>query len=89
MEQISLQPGADRAAGRPAEGAITVSALDYYIAERVKELTNGTQHPVMSRPDTVPDFAFARRGDGYGHNHQCDADEGVQDRVPLALARGS
>jgi hypothetical protein len=38
---------------------ITVSALDYYIAERVKELTNGAQHPVMSRPDTVPDFAFA------------------------------
>ena len=41
------------------KGAITVSALDYYIAERVKELTNGAQHPVMSRPDTVPDFAFA------------------------------
>ena len=41
------------------KNAITVSALDYYIAERVKELTNGAQHPVMSRPDTVPDFAFA------------------------------
>jgi Caspase domain/WD domain, G-beta repeat len=41
------------------KSAITVSALDYYIAERVKELTNGAQHPVMSRPDTVPDFAFA------------------------------
>jgi hypothetical protein len=41
------------------KGAVTVSALDYYIAERVKELTNGAQHPVMSRPDTVPDFALA------------------------------
>jgi uncharacterized caspase-like protein len=41
------------------KGAITVSALDYYIAERVKELTNGGQRPVMSRPSTVPDFAFA------------------------------
>ena len=41
------------------KGAITVSALDYYITERVKDLTNGAQHPVMSRPDTVPDFAFA------------------------------
>ena len=30
------------------KSAITVSALDYYIAERVKELTNGAQHPVMS-----------------------------------------
>ena len=40
-------------------GAITVSALDAYIANRVKDLTEGHQHPVMSRPDTVPDFAFA------------------------------
>jgi uncharacterized caspase-like protein len=40
-------------------GAITVSGLDYYIVNRVKELTEGHQHPVMSRPDTVYDFAFA------------------------------
>jgi len=43
------------------KGEITVSALDYYIAERVKTLTEGRQHPVMSRPDTVPDFAFAMK----------------------------
>ena len=41
------------------KGAITVSGLDAYIANRVKELTEGHQHPVMSRPDTVPDFVFA------------------------------
>jgi len=29
------------------------------VVERVKELTHGTQHPVMSKPDTVPDFPFA------------------------------
>ncbi|MFZ2105043.1 MAG: caspase family protein, partial [Roseiarcus sp.] len=40
-------------------GTITVSGLDYYIVNRVKDLTEGHQHPVMSRPDTVPDFAFA------------------------------
>ena len=40
------------------KGTITVSALDAYIANRVKDLTEGHQHPVMSRPDTVPDFAF-------------------------------
>ena len=40
-------------------GSISVSALDAYIAGRVKDLTEGHQHPVMSRPDTVPDFAFA------------------------------
>src|SRR5277367_3484711 len=41
------------------KGVITVSGLDAWIAERVKELTDGHQHPVMSRPSTVPDFAFA------------------------------
>jgi hypothetical protein len=46
------------------KGAITVSALDYYIAERVKALTDGEQHPVMSRPDTVPDFPFATAAAG-------------------------
>jgi WD40 repeat protein len=40
-------------------GAITISGLDLYIADRVKELTGGHQHPVMSRPNTIPDFAFA------------------------------
>jgi uncharacterized caspase-like protein len=40
-------------------GTITVSELDAFIAERVKNLTDGRQHPVMSRPDTIPDFAFA------------------------------
>ena len=41
------------------KGAITVFELDYYVVERVKALTGGRQHPVMSRPCTVPDFAFA------------------------------
>ena len=27
--------------------------------ERVKTLTDGRQHPVMSRPNAIPDFAFA------------------------------
>lgn len=29
-------------------GQITVSELDAYVAERVKELTEGGKHPVMS-----------------------------------------
>jgi hypothetical protein len=40
-------------------GSVSVSELDAYIAGRVKALTDGRQHPDMSRPDTVPDFAFA------------------------------
>ncbi|UYO54586.1 caspase family protein [Rhodopseudomonas palustris] len=40
-------------------GTITVSGLDVWTANRVKELTGGTQHPVMTRPPTVPDFPIA------------------------------
>ena len=56
---LALIEGLSGKADLMHKGAITVSALDYYIAERVKTLTDGHQHPVMSRPDTVPDFAFA------------------------------
>jgi hypothetical protein len=44
------------------DGKLTTSALDYYVSERVKALTGGSQSPVMVRPATVPDFpiAFAR-----------------------------
>jgi hypothetical protein len=33
--------------------------LDVFVAERVKQLTGGRQHPVMTKPDTVPDFPIA------------------------------
>ena len=38
---------------------ITVTSLDFYLAERVKELTGGQQTPVTTKPDTVPDFPIA------------------------------
>jgi WD40 repeat protein len=38
------------------KGVITTASLDFWISERVKELTHGSQHPVMTRPATVPDF---------------------------------
>jgi uncharacterized caspase-like protein len=41
------------------KGKITTALLDAYLAERVKQLTDGEQHPVMSRPDAVPDFPLA------------------------------
>ena len=40
-------------------GTITLSQLDAYVVNRVKELTGGTQHPVMTRPPTVPDYPIA------------------------------
>jgi hypothetical protein len=40
-------------------GTITVSQLDAFVVNRVKELTGGLRHPVMTRPPTVPDFPIA------------------------------
>jgi hypothetical protein len=41
------------------DGKITTSELDVFVTERVKELTGATQHPVMQRPPTIPDFPIA------------------------------
>lgn len=41
------------------KGRITLSMLDYYISERVKELTLGKQTPTTAKPTTVPDFPVA------------------------------
>lgn len=41
-------------------GHITVSVLEHYISERVKELTQGEQTPTTAKPSTVPDFLLAR-----------------------------
>jgi len=40
-------------------GRITHKMLDYYVAERVKELTGGQQTPVNPSPQGVPDFPIA------------------------------
>jgi len=42
-------------------GKITVSMLDFYVSERVKELTGGKQTPATVKPETVPDFPIAIR----------------------------
>jgi WD40 repeat protein len=41
------------------DGAIRLNALNYYLAERVKELTSGRQSPNMLRPDSIRDFPLA------------------------------
>ena len=40
-------------------GEITLSGLDAYVAERVKQLTDGKQHPVMAKPTTVNNYPIA------------------------------
>jgi WD40 repeat protein len=43
-------------------GRITLKGLDYYVAERVKELTGGRQSPMSIAPTGVPDFPIAVAG---------------------------
>ena len=50
--------GEGKAALDPS-GRITTDMLDFYIAEHVKRMTGGTQHPVMNRPVVIPDFPLA------------------------------
>lgn len=38
---------------------ITTDLLDHYVVGRVKEMTEGEQHPVMNRPVLIPDFPLA------------------------------
>ena len=40
-------------------GRITHKMLDFYLAERVKQLTKGQQTPVNTSPRGVPDFPIA------------------------------
>ncbi len=38
------------------DGIINIREIDYYVAERVKELTNGKQHPTTQKPSVVSEF---------------------------------
>jgi len=40
-------------------GRVTLKGLDYYIDERIKDLTGGKQSPVSIAPSGVPDFPIA------------------------------
>jgi WD40 repeat protein len=59
----ALVEGLDGKADYTGRGSITINMLDLYLAERVKELTNGEQTPATAKPSTVPDFPLAiKRG---------------------------
>ena len=40
---------------------ITIKELDFYVTNRVKELTNGKQKPTTIVPESVPDFPIISR----------------------------
>ena len=55
----ALLEGLEGGADFLGKGKITINMLDAFIAEKVKELTNGKQTPVTVKPQTVPDFPIA------------------------------
>jgi WD40 repeat protein len=57
----ALVEGMRGAAARPGVPAISISDLESYVSQRVKELTNGNQRPVMAQPKTVEDYWIAER----------------------------
>lgn len=50
--------GEGRAALDPS-GRVTTDMLDLYVEDHVKATTSGQQHPIMNRPDLIPDFPIA------------------------------
>jgi uncharacterized caspase-like protein len=52
----ALLEGLREKADLTRQGKITTAGLDFWLSERVKELTGGAQHPVMIRPSTIADF---------------------------------
>jgi uncharacterized caspase-like protein len=43
------------------KGKITITSLDLYVSDRVKELTDERQTPVVGKPTTIADFPIARK----------------------------
>jgi uncharacterized caspase-like protein len=43
------------------DGLIYLTELDAYVSQRVKELTNGQQHPVTAKPTTIQSFPLAKK----------------------------
>jgi WD40 repeat protein len=49
------------AAARPQVPVVMISDLQGYVSQRVRELTNGNQKPMMAMPTTVEDYPISRR----------------------------
>jgi len=57
----ALMEGLGGKADMLGKGQITINGLDYYISERVKELTENRQTPTTAKPQTIADFPIAIR----------------------------
>jgi hypothetical protein len=59
----ALVEGLSGKADYSGTGKITINMLDLYLSERVKELTRGRQTPTTTKPQTIPDFPVAVKGE--------------------------
>jgi hypothetical protein len=57
---LALVEGLSGKADYNKDKVVYLNELDTYVAERVKELTKGQQHPVTARPASVRSFPLAR-----------------------------
>ncbi|MBV8678774.1 MAG: caspase family protein, partial [Planctomycetaceae bacterium] len=57
---LALVEGLSGAADYNKDQVIYLNELDNYVSDRVKELTQGQQHPVTARPTSVRSFPLAR-----------------------------
>jgi len=56
----ALLDGLAGAAGKNAQGEITLTRLFGFVEEKVPETTDDQQHPVMGRPTTLRSFSLAK-----------------------------
>ena len=57
---LALVEGLSGAADYNKDQVVYLNELDNYVSDRVKELTQGQQHPVTARPTSVRSFPLAR-----------------------------
>ena len=57
---LAIVEGLSGAADYNKDHVVYLNELDNYVSDRVKELTQGQQHPVTARPTSVRSFPLAR-----------------------------
>jgi WD40 repeat protein len=57
---LALVEGLSGKGGKSTDGAVYLHHLEGHVVERVKKLSDGRQHPVVSKPSTIRSFPLAK-----------------------------
>ena len=57
---LAVTEGLSGKADANNDGLVYSTELDAYVSQRVKDLSNGRQHPVTAKPGTIRSFPLAR-----------------------------